>query len=68
MNKRFLWGFFLLVFSALACQPMIVVGWRELFFIFVLIAILIGPPLYRLIRKLEIKSRQNHSEDANKSK
>ena len=68
MNKRFLSGFFLLVFSAVACQPMVVVGWKEFFFIFALMAILIGPPLYRLIRKLEIKSGQNNGEDANQSK
>ena len=37
----------------LACQPVIAIGWREGLFIFVLVAVLIGPPVYRFIRKVE---------------
>ena len=40
-------------FSILACEPVIAVGWREILFLFILIAILLGPPVYRFIRRLE---------------
>lgn len=42
-----------MVFSTLACEPVIAIGWRELFFIFILMAFLFGPPLYRFIRRIE---------------
>ena len=40
-------------FALLACQPVIAIGWREGLFIFILIMVLIGPPVYRLIRRFE---------------
>jgi hypothetical protein len=40
-------------FSLLACEPFIAIGWKEIFFIFVLGAILLGPPLYRFARWME---------------
>ena len=42
-----------IAYMLLACQPVIAIGWREGLFIFALIAILIGPPVYRFIRKIE---------------
>jgi hypothetical protein len=44
--------------SLLACQPVIAIGWREGFFIFLVAAILLGPPVYRFFRKLEEHWRQ----------
>ena len=43
----------LITISTLACEPIIAIGWRELFFIFILMAFLFGPPLYRFIRRIE---------------
>ena len=63
MNKRFLRGLIPLLLGLLACQPMVVIGWTEFFFVFILIAILIGPPLYKLIRGIEIKSAQNDKDE-----
>jgi hypothetical protein len=37
----------------LACQPVIAIGWREILFITILAALLIGPPVYRFFRRLE---------------
>ena len=39
--------------SLLACEPVIAIGWREILFVFILVAIVFGPPLYRFIRKVE---------------
>jgi hypothetical protein len=53
MNKKFLRLLipFLLVNSA--CEPMIAIGKYELIFLIILIAVLLGPPVYRFIRKME---------------
>lgn len=53
-------------FVLLACQPVIAIGWREGIFIFILLAMLIGPPVYRFIRRLEDfrrgeKTEQDHN-------
>jgi len=34
----------------LACRPVIAIGWVEFLFIFVLMAVLLGPPLFRFWR------------------
>jgi len=36
-----------------ACEPVFAIGWKEIFFVFILIAFLFGPPIYRFIRRLE---------------
>jgi hypothetical protein len=57
--NRILWrGLFPLLISMLACEPVIAIGWREIIFVFILMAILLGPPLYRFIRKLEELRKQ----------
>jgi hypothetical protein len=38
----------------LACEPVIAIGWREIFIVLGLIGFLFGPPLYRFIRRIEI--------------
>jgi uncharacterized membrane protein YadS len=50
-----------LLFTTLACEPVIAIGWRELSCIFLLMAFLFGPPLYRLIRRVE-KFRKSKDE------
>jgi hypothetical protein len=37
----------------LACKPVLAIGWNELLLMAVLFAILLGPPLYRLFRRVE---------------
>lgn len=41
----------------LACQPVLAIGWREAALIFLLIVLLLGPPVYRFLRRLE-KARE----------
>jgi hypothetical protein len=42
-----------LTLGILACEPVVAIGWREVFFIFLLMSFLFGPPLYRFLRRLE---------------
>ncbi|HLF75608.1 MAG TPA: hypothetical protein VI524_14730 [Anaerolineales bacterium] len=53
MDKSFLRRIFPLALGMLACQPVIAIGGNEFLFLLLLIAVLLGPPLYRLIRRAE---------------
>jgi hypothetical protein len=53
MSTKLLYALFALLFSTLACEPIFAFGWRELFFVFLLFAFLLGPPVYRFIRRVE---------------
>ena len=53
MSKKLLAGFVALLLSITACEPVIAVGWREVFFVFLLIVILFGPMLYRFVRRID---------------
>ena len=53
MSKKILYGLLALFISTLACEPVIAIGWKEMFFVFLFAAILFGPPLYKFIRRLE---------------
>jgi len=53
MNKKTLYGLFALVTSTLACSPVIAVSWNEFLIIAVIVAVLLGPPLYRFIQRVE---------------
>lgn len=39
-----------ILFSTLACEPLIAVGWQELLLIILLVAFLIGPVIFKLAR------------------
>jgi hypothetical protein len=54
-------GAAILVLSLLACRPVFAIGWEELVILFVLIAFLFGPILFRLAR-----SWQAYQESKNK--
>jgi len=54
-------GAAILVLSLLACRPVFAIGWEELVILFVLIAFLFGPILFRLAR-----SWQAHQESKKK--
>jgi hypothetical protein len=53
MNKRNFYGLLALFLSALACEPVIAIGKNELLCVLILIVVLLGPPIYRLIRRVE---------------
>jgi hypothetical protein len=53
MNKKILAGISVFLLSTLACQPVFAIGWKEALFIFLLVAFLVGPPVYRFLRRLE---------------
>ena len=45
-----------------ACRPVITVGWGEIAFVVVFLLLLLGPSLYRLIRRLaEFQAWKNSS-------
>ncbi len=53
MNKNLKIVLSLSLLIILACEPVIAIGKNELLCIFVLFLLLIGPPLYRLLRRLD---------------
>ena len=67
MNRN-MWRLFPFLLLMLACQPMVVVGWKELLLVFLLVAVLTGPALYRLIRRIESRSGQNDRNQTNNTK
>ncbi len=53
-------GSIALLLNLLACRPMIAIGWPELIILVILIAILLGPlmfKMYRLLDKIQKASR-----------
>jgi hypothetical protein len=58
MKKEVFAGFSILLLGMLACQPIFAIGWREIFIVFILAAIVFGPPVYRFFRRLENYRRQ----------
>jgi hypothetical protein len=46
-------AFCFIALSVLACEPVIAMGWKEIVFVFLLVAILFGPPFYRFLRRVE---------------
>ncbi|GEM_PF-4710274 len=55
-----------LLLAALACRPVLTIGWGEMFFIIALLLIVIGPPLYRLFRRLEEFRRHERENEQNR--
>jgi hypothetical protein len=53
MESKFVRGLFPLLLSTLACQPVIAIGRNEFLFVLLVIVVLLGPPLYRLARRVE---------------
>jgi len=47
-----------LLASSLACEPVFAIGWKEILFVLVLGVFLLGPPIYRFLRKLEKYRKQ----------
>lgn len=61
-NKNFLVPLAIVWLGILSCRPVIAIGWGEFFFLVFVIALLIGPPLYRLVRRMNIQ-RENGRKD-----
>jgi len=58
MNKNIIAGISILLLNTLACEPVIAIGWKEILFAVILLAFLFGPPVYRLIRRIENSLKQ----------
>jgi hypothetical protein len=52
----------MMAISILACRPVIAIGWGEFLSLIIVIGILLGPPLYRFMRKIE-DYRKNEQKD-----
>jgi hypothetical protein len=53
MNTRFPLGLLALIMSMLACEPVIAIGKNELLCLLILIIVLLGPSLYKFVRRVE---------------
>lgn len=53
MNRPSLFALLVLVLATIACSPVIAISWNEFLLIGILVVVLLGPPLYRLLRRLE---------------
>jgi len=60
MKKNYGLGFAILILGTLACEPIFAIGWKEILLVVVLAAFLLGPPLYRFLRRLEDYRRQKN--------
>lgn len=58
MNKRLFAVASILSLGVLACRPVLAIGWGEFLILAIAIALLIGPPLYRLFREFEKSQRR----------
>jgi fatty acid desaturase len=59
-------GLTVLLLSLLACRPVIAIGWPELVIIVVLVAVLMGPLMFRLYRFLDKVRKVSQAEEKKK--
>jgi hypothetical protein len=52
----------ILLFSLMSCRPIIAIGWTEIVIIVVLVAILMGPLLFRIYRFIDRVQRASKEE------
>jgi uncharacterized membrane protein len=57
-----------LLISLLSCRPVVAIGWPELIILIVLIAVLLGPVLFRLYRFLDKVQKISQAEEKKKKK
>ena len=55
-----------LFLSLLACRPIIAIGWTEIIIILVLVAVLMGPLLFRIYRFIDRINRVSKEEEKKK--
>jgi asparagine N-glycosylation enzyme membrane subunit Stt3 len=53
MNQNTPYGLLALALAVVACSPVIAISWNEFLIIGAIVALLLGPPLYRFIRRVE---------------
>ena len=53
MHRNVYLGLVVIVVVTLACRPVLAISWNEFLIISVLFMVLLGPPLYRLVRRVE---------------
>ncbi|MGE5375346.1 MAG: hypothetical protein ACM3XO_09840 [Bacteroidota bacterium] len=53
MKAVYFAGLAALLLGIVACEPVFAIGWRELGIILLLAAIVFGPPVYRVLRRME---------------
>jgi len=53
MNKKMVNGLLALVLTMVACSPVIAISWNEFLIVGVIVVVLLGPPLYRFVRRVE---------------
>jgi len=53
MKVSYFAGLIVLLLGIVACEPVFAIGWRELGIIFLLVAIVFGPPVYRFLQRME---------------
>lgn len=53
---------FVLLLSLLSCRPIIAIGWTEIVIIVVLVAVLLGPLLFRIYRFIDRVQRASKEE------
>ena len=53
MKTKLRVGLAILMLTMGACEPVIAIGWKEIFFVIILVAFLFGPPIYRFVRRLD---------------
>jgi hypothetical protein len=54
MDRFILRGLLPLMLGSLACQPVIAIGQNEFLLFLLLFAVLLGPPIYRFARRIEV--------------
>lgn len=54
--------------ALLSCRPVVAIGWQELIVLIVLIAVLLGPLLYRLYRFLDKVQKFSQAEEKKKKR
>lgn len=53
MKKRFVYGLIALWAGVVACSPVIAISWNEFLVIALVFAVLLGPPLYGFIQRVD---------------
>ena len=48
---------FVLLSSMLACRPVLAIGWGEFLILVVVVVVLIGPPIYRLMQRMNTRRK-----------
>lgn len=59
-------GFLSIIMTMLSCRPIIAIGWPELIIIVVLVAVLLGPLMFRLYRFLDKVRKVTQAEEKKK--